>query len=91
MRMKYIYEEYETHWWRRFTKAEYEAEKKTRLNKGVGFFKTFDTGTKSVPSRTVSRPMVLVEHQYDLEQKKGGGSSPLAIYLHSKPGSISSL
>jgi len=43
MRMKYIYEEYETHWWRRFTKAEYEAEKKTRLNKGVGFFKTFES------------------------------------------------
>lgn len=41
--MGYIYEEYETNWWRRFTEDEFEVEKKIRASKGCGFFETFET------------------------------------------------
>jgi len=41
--MTYIYEEYETGWWRRYTPEEYEAEKRVRLAKGYGFFQTFES------------------------------------------------
>lgn len=37
----YIYEEYETNWWRRFTEDEYNAENEIRQRKGLTWFRVF--------------------------------------------------
>jgi len=39
----YVYEQYETGWWRRFTEKQFAKEKRKRVKASCGFFETFET------------------------------------------------